>query len=681
LYMVKNYFNKITDYMKIEKKAMDEASIAGVLAAILGSAVFIIILQLKFNHGISIHDVFMPEHIKSIFIYDARNQVFAYKLVLITVMLFTIFSCFYFKVKEKPVFLSNLTGYVYSYAGLILFLLTLIYIIENKRIGYLGSCIGSYLLIYFAVKFSGLFKNTFMLKIILLIAAVYSIFVISCGFFSVPVLEGKSLFLASNWHYGIVVSPADRLAAGMQIGEMVQAKYGLLMPIILGAMEKSFGLFDFGGHIRFIQVTQVLFFILAIISFYLYKPGRWVFIIFMSLLLAPWLNTMWKGVLIPNQSGWRSIGFPAGIIILMLVKNMNLNLRSFLFGAGSVFVILLNPETGISITAAYVIFSLLVTREINVKNILSGSVLFAAGASLIIVFFFLIFFYIYGNIEPGVIIGLLTDFILKFSGGYAGLKIKFEPFAAVLLVHSIYLAAKGTFLRSKGPLEAEDSIKISIAIAILVWLTYYVNRPDSWNLWTYIYLYGFLIAGSFKVNNEKNKSFIFNSRNVLFACVLMPLILSSNRETIKTIIGNIGENQNLSEISGVLISKKTADLINIKSEFAVKTLSIDNNPVFLTKYSYILPLQIKYFNRLPFNDIFNEAYTVNDYDRNLKTLIDSNKKYIYFDALEKDMIREELLVEDFYKRVKDGISGAYEPAEISSGWEIWKRKDSIKTIR
>ncbi|HEX6764094.1 MAG TPA: hypothetical protein VF103_01425, partial [Polyangiaceae bacterium] len=87
----------------------------------------------------------------------------------------------------------------------------------------------------------------------------YALLVLVPGFFVTPDLSDPWLRQGAEWHYSIVVSQGDRLARGLELFENITPHYGLLGPTLLALYERSAGFLSFGGHVRLIQVTELVF--------------------------------------------------------------------------------------------------------------------------------------------------------------------------------------------------------------------------------------------------------------------------------------------------------------------------------------------------------------------------------------------------------------------------------------
>jgi hypothetical protein len=80
-------------------------------------------------------------------------------------------------------------------------------------------------------------------------------------------------------------------------------------------------------------------------------------------------------------------------------------------------------------------------------------------------------------------------------------------------------------------LEFDESAKLGISATILTWSAYYVNRPHAWNLWTFQFLYLFLVAdivepGLFRrLRRHGMARAIFDFRLASLTFLLVPMLL------------------------------------------------------------------------------------------------------------------------------------------------------------
>src|SRR5947207_5808842 len=151
--------------------------------------------------------------------------------------------------------------------------------------------------------------------------ASYATFLMLPGLVEAPNLSRFSpeLLTGVEWHYAEGLGPADRLAVGHKLFSDVQVYYGPLFVTLLAVAERALGHFSFGVHIRIVQVLQVIFLLAVLAAQWRWQRSRPLAILTGFLLVVPWVHPYHAAVLYPNQSAWRSIGFPLGVLALLLL--------------------------------------------------------------------------------------------------------------------------------------------------------------------------------------------------------------------------------------------------------------------------------------------------------------------------------------------------------------------------
>jgi hypothetical protein len=663
-----------------EKESLSENEItpdgSAALVAVFSMAVFFAFLKAGFIRAADLYSVFTPEHVDLLGMFDSRNQSFAYKAALISASALTVFMMI-FRGGTKSVFWGKVSGTLMKNAALIFAFVTVLDALIQKRYKYFAVVALSFILIFLYNKFRDRVPSAAKKTLVAMLAA-YAVLTVVTGLFFRPVINNDDLLTESNSHYGIVVSPADRLACGMAAGKDVSFRYGIIMPTLLFMIEKKSGIMDMGGHIQFIRLLQVFFFITAAASVFIWKPKNPVFLVFAIVLLAPWLSTFGKACYIPNQSAFRSIGFPLGILILLAVRNRALLANAVMLGFCSIFLFMLNPETGITISAAYAVFLAFTGGLKNLKQAVFTALCYILGALAGVLFFYLAYCIIFGPVSTADFGGLFFYYISKFSGGYAGLKLRYEAFAAVLFLHSLFIMARGALLSRVKQQGTDEAFKMAVASAVLIWLAYYVNRPDFWNLWTFIYLYIFLIpdlTGIFALKTGL-PGIIKNNRAVLAACVLLPLAITANINETANIMGSIrdlGKSGNTT-VSGVAVPGTLGTAAAGKIAAVRSGVKPGDNALVYFKYAYMYCLDTGSFNRLPFHDILAESVTGDEFSKDAKLIKDGGFNKIFFDSYSAQPAGHDLYRMRFFTRLKDTLKDVYALKGTDGGIEEWARK-------
>lgn len=503
----------------------------------------------------------------------------------------------------------------------------------------------------------------------------YGCFLVVPGLVRVPFLS-EPLLTWAEWHYSVTLAQADRLAAGLRLGSQVNLNYGLIHALALGVFERSAGVLNFGQHLRLVQASQIVFLAVAFLAFRLWKPANPMFALVGMLLIGPWLSTSHLAVYYPNQSGWRSLGLAAGVAI-MLVCRKPLSRTALLLGAAAGFLMLYNPETGACLSFGYVLFLLSRRRGLTLKQ--ASGLALRAGVGALLTFLIVAGSYRAGlGAWPPFTAGSLFGFITKFGGGYGGLPLYFDPFAILICVHSAYLVGSLALSWRVRDLMFEESVKLGISGTILVWFSYYVNRPHAWNLWTFQFLYLFLVADLFEARilrrlSRRGLSAIFDRRLAALTFVITPMVFSSNYSILLATLP-AGESVIKSVVvSGVAMPQTSAGTLRLQADFLANQPS---DTLYFSRHSYSLALLSRRFNPLFVQDAFAETITNADFERLLAEIEKRSPRVLLFDAQEN----LPLLAENpaigyymfFFNRIESRLSDRYDRATVTGGWQVWR---------
>lgn len=509
----------------------------------------------------------------------------------------------------------------------------------------------------------------------------YLLYLIVPGFTQRPLLSEP--FLSSvEWHYSVTLAQGDRLAAGLSLGKEINLNYGLIPNLMLAVAERVFGLLDFGEHVRLVQASQVAFLITAIAAFYLWRPRNALFVLFAATLVGPWLSTSHLSIYFPNQAGWRGFGFAAGVLLLLSMRRQSPRRAALILGAGAGLLILYNPETGLCLAFGYGLF--LLSRLRRLKAGIIGALAVNALSGAAVVFASVIIFYRAGlGIWPPLRVGTFLGLITRFGGGYGSLPLHFDPLALLIFIHSAYIVIVNTIRWSRRELSFDDSVRLALAGMILTWFTYYTNRPHPWNLWTYQFLYVFLLADWLAPRllqhlRRSGWKAALDPRLAALTLIIVPSLLYMNQYILTSTLNSWREPSidNLTTLSGTSMPVSLADDLRVKAEFLSRQDA--SSTLYLTRHSYSMPLLTGRFIPLPFQDAFAETITVEDFERLVGGIHERRPQVILFDAPETSATGQEAAFEwynRFYARLKDRISEWYEPRRVTNGWEVWESRN------
>lgn len=482
-----------------------------------------------------------------------------------------------------------------------------------------------------------------------------------------------------EWHYSTTLAQADRLASGLRLGSQVNLSYGVIHTLIVAVIERNWGLLDFGAHVRLVQASQIIFLAVAILAFYFWRPHNPVFVLFAAFLVGPWVSTSHYSVFYPNQTGWRSLGLAVGVAILMMCRR-SVTQAAWVLGAAACFLVLYNPETGTCLTLGYALFLLSRQRNLQVSHLCSLTVRAGAGAAIVLAGVSLLFraglgYWPYFDTSNP--FGLIS----KFGQGYGGVPLYFDLFALMIFLHSTWIVGSTVLKWKTRNLEFEESAKLAISATILAWFAYFVNRPYAWNLWTYQFLYVFLLADVVipsplrRLGRRGIAKTIFDFRIAAMTFVVLPMALHVNIAILTaTVSPERRPEVNTAMVSGLLMPEDSAGVIKTQAGFLA---SQAQDTLFFSCHSYSLSLLTKRFNPLPGQDTFAETITDSDFERLVAEINKISPSVMLFDApsCQPESAENSLLYffnSIFFDRLKRRLAGRYERTSVTSGWQVWR---------
>jgi len=500
------------------------------------------------------------------------------------------------------------------------------------------------------------------------------------GFATIPDLSSSYPVSAdeAEIHYSIVVSQGDRLSQGERLFTNVMPHYGFLTPFALAIVERARGLLDFGAHIRFVQIMQVVFALSAFLCYWIWSRRKILAATFAFLPILGYVHTSHMSVFCPNQAGLRFVGLPLGLLLLIAARPSTKR-DVPLLGCALGLLLLFNPETGVAIGAAY--FTYLLSGRCRVpisrRELLRALVSFGLCISIAPVAFIFIYRASFEYFPFPEMHGP-SYALTRFAGGYGGLKIYFGIGWIVILCHSVFEVSRS--LLSIDRLDTRRRIRLSIAVAILVWFVYFANRPHPWNLWTYWFLYGFFIVDflrqgrltRFRRALGKGRVPMPLALVVVYTAMGIFLVISGLRDNLRIVRARPPVSSQV--LSGVRLTASYAALAGRRARY-VEAMAKETSLLYFTSNTYLVPLLSGVVCDLPFSDPYVEAFTVDDFDRSVLAIEAKRAGTLLFDDPGSGPTgsRERNI---FIDRLKTRLSSSYRRDESASGWEVWKRKES-----
>ena len=489
------------------------------------------------------------------------------------------------------------------------------------------------------------------------------------------------------------------VAAGQQFFREVALGYGLLMPSIMSVVDvKQQGL-SIGAQLRFVQACQVLFCLFAVCAYLAYRPRNYLGVLVALLLAGPYWASAGLGIWHPNQTGFRSLGLPAGVLALALTSRLPSGHAAWWLGLVAAVASLMNLETAVALSAGMVIFLIARTRSMPwlllVRMAVTGALTFAA--------YLVIYRLALGrnafslqSFDLFVLIGRAASgaFGLRlFTSGYEGEGYYLVPLVLFMFAHAMYVVIDGFRRLGSGVLPVRAAIRMAVAVTLLIWLAYYFNSPNWWQIWTHLFLYGFLIIdlvdrrrfgiGIAKPNPLlKRLSRLRMAPPILLLLLFLALLIPhTNRHLLKYTSAFmyphwLESTRELTVLSGILMPRELAGPLEKKAT-KLKELhaAAQGRVIYFTFNIAFTPRLSNVFQPGPYRDMFGEIAGDLAFERVIRDLLASRTKVFLIDAPSGPLAvsGERKAYQD---RLRSAISPAYRLSATEDGWEIWRLVES-----
>lgn len=530
----------------------------------------------------------------------------------------------------------------------------------------------------------------------------------------VPVLMLPGFFLGpSVWradpiwlemHYGATIGVGEQLAAGMRLYGEIRHHYGLLLSMASGIVERQVAPLSAGQYYRSVQVLNLIFALLAGMAYWRWRPGNAVKVLVPVMLVLPWIHSLHLSLSFPNQSAWRFIGLPVGVLLLLTLGRARSERMPLLLGSVAGVALLFNLETGIALSCGLLIFQIARVGPAPIATWPGRAAGFALGLAAVVLVVLLIYRVGLGAWSIPNSLPELLGSIFSFSAGFGGYTLSGEPLALVIFLHASYVVVYGALRWRFGALRFASAFRVAIATTLLVWFAYYANRPVFWNLWSFLFLYGFLLADSVDLrllrwNGANVRRLRISAGVIVVALVIIPAGVKLNRDAAaeyrveaaklvwalrlaakcarlnlqpSTSACFSGAVESAPMLSGIPLRDDLAALIKEKVDY-LQAQPDRNELVYFTVNSYFVPrLTGLYERRLGYRDAFAETLTNRQMDELVAKLLAVAPPRILFDAPDSLVFRDFSTEyhRRFYERLRGRLESEYRPTETEHGWLV-----------
>lgn len=518
------------------------------------------------------------------------------------------------------------------------------------------------------------FANRSAALVVVAVLTSYAALLLVPGLFVTPDLATAPPFplLLIEWHYAYVVSAGDRLASGLELFTQVMPPYGVLVPTLLGAWERARGLLSWGAHLQLMQVMNLALACVAVAAGRLWfrrLPG----VAVMLLALLPWVSSFHPSTLLPNQSAFRFLGLVCALFALLWLSKKPRAFWAPGLGLVTGALAIFNPETAVASLAGFVVFAFL-TRS-SLRELLLGALRFVAAALVPVLLWIVVYRLTLGAWPFPSTASALVDLALRFSGGYGGFGAQKVSIAIVVLAHAVFCVVVA-FARRR--VTRRGAVRAAIGATIVVWFAYYANRGSAANLWTYLFLYSFLLDGwlhplSLKSALRHARRGQLSARTACFALIfVVPAITQNVQATERVLVGAFAPRpEDTEELSGVLLPTPVAQALRAKAAFLART----PDSFYVTTNGYTMPLLVGHFPSSPMGDVFAESMTPADTKR-LDAWIRSQKPArLLFDDPESFLVSISPQ-QKYFDRLRASFADEYEVEGTAAGWLVLRRRMS-----
>lgn len=656
------------------------------LAVIFSLAVFAISLLsavLPAANSRAIQDKFLPEIVRLYWLYDSSSQIQGHLIALGLVALFWIIGFLYSKSRLNHGIPTTGPGsqcinFIRWYFWILLIPLCVFSAVNEQSWAASTGAISILLSLILMVVFlsNGKYCSADFLR-----PKIWPFLFIYLSFFLVPGLFKSISLIGLDWpqiesHYADTVAQADRLAEEQLLFKDFVLNYGFILSPAVGYLERTYGMWTFGNYVRFVQALQVVFCILTLISYYLWKPHNPLCLMVTMLMVTPWISTSNYIIFFPNETAWRFMGFPLGSLVLLILRRKSILVSAFVLGLCSGFLILYNQETGIAITAGYVVFIALRVDKFNLRNMVRAYSLFIAGIVCSLILWLALFRSLMGYWPLPAIASHCFDLGTRALGGFLGHQLYFDVLAATIFFHAIYVVIRSGMIRSMKQISSFGSFKVAIGVTILVWFAYYANRPTSWNLWPYVFLYGFLIPDYLDrrilaQNWSEFTKWRIPVHSIVIWFVILPYLIATNAHeakfSISRFLSKIPENAKM--LDGVWYPGTDAEFTLEKVRFLRSQPDRSNLLYFKSDHPFLIPHLARIYSQS-----LEPVSTYSEQPIFVQKILKLSPTRILFEIRNESLLsRWSVERQNLLNRLKADLNGHYCLRAITGGLEIWDK--------
>jgi hypothetical protein len=534
---------------------------------------------------------------------------------------------------------------------------------------------------------------------ILLLIAIYVACLALPGFLTRPIpfsVSDPTSLAQLEMHLDVCTMPSRAIASGQLTFDQFHG-YGLLMISIMSVIDHWTNSLTIGHQLRFVQICQLLFILTATAAYLRYKPNAYFGVLVAISLAGPYWATAGLGIWHQNQTGLRSLGLPLSMLALTLSRNASLPRAAWWLGSVAAIDLLIDFETAVALSLGFVVYVIARTRRFPVDLFIR----MAGGGLLTIVAYLIVYRFSLGRLPFGEQGVNLTYYIGRFTQGDFGLRLFsagqerenyfIVPFAFLMFLHAIYVTIQAATRLGSAPLSHHSSMQWAVATTLLAWSAYYFNAPNWWQIWSLLFLYGFLI-----IDLLDRRKFGFGSHawhydqlavrlrhmqiapGVFAALFLLFFMIANTSGHLVRFTREfrtpdwLRNRQDASLLSGVLMPDDLAVPLQAKAD-ALKKLyaSVGGKLVYLTFNVAFIPALTGIVEPEPYRDLWIYVPGEAAFDPIMRRLLDNRPEIILIDAPAGPLA----VVgprQDYLNRIRQAVGRGYLYSGAEDGWQVWR---------
>lgn len=486
----------------------------------------------------------------------------------------------------------------------------------------------------------------------------------------------------------VLTTPVDRLTEGIQLFQNVTSIYGVLFPSFLAFVQKSTNVLDWGATIRAICWLQMIFVVVASLTFFKYAERSKAPAAIATLVLIPVFPCIGVALFYPNIYALRYLGFLLVCLFLLFfapkLKGWKVAASSGVIGGLS---LLLNLETGMCACVGLIVYTIARQSKLlfpSIGTLVNNVFCFSLGILSALLIFETFLFCAFGYWVPlSSWLGTIKTILRDGSSGISGNgSFTLFPLPVIIACHSAYvisvIAGAG-----KAKVTARTATTLSLAVINILWSIYYFNTPKleaySGNLYLYLFLFIDLITMLSKPERWFRQKWLFIGLfSILFVFFVETGVRFIHyRQMFLNHYASVAANQNGSTLTcGIKMSDSWSRELLERAEYLKAVAKRDglvcyltNNSVFISKLSGVQP-------NIPMDDIF---FSFKMYKENIKFvdgLAQRGERLVLVDPPDpilKGALTQQQCVETYRLLLRK----YYVLESTHNGWQHWVLKKTL----